>query len=317
MGTTERLLRLLDLLQSRPVWSGPELAERLEVTTRSVRRDVERLRELGYPVNAAQGPGGGYRLGAGRGMPPLLLADDEAVAVAVSLRLAAAGTISGASEPALRTLTKLDQVMPPRLRGEVRAIRDATETLGSTDGQVDGDALLRLARACRDRVRVRFDYETRDGDRAERTVEPVRLVATARRWYLMAHDVDRDDWRTFRLDRMREVRATTWGFTLREHPDPVEFVQRGVTREAYRHRATIGLACSAETLGAQIPPTVGRIEPDGEQACVLHIGGDDLGWMVAHLAALGHELTSVEPPELAEEMRRTAQRLLRATQPRG
>ncbi len=158
-------------------------------------------------MQATQGVGGGYQLGRGRGLPPLLLDDAEAVAVAVSLRMAAGGTVSGASEAALRTLAKLDQVMPPRLRSEVRAIHEATQTLDHGQATVDGEALLRLARAVRDTVRVRFDYEARDGTPSSRTVEPVGLVATGRRWYLMAYDVDRDDWRTFRLDRMQRGRA--------------------------------------------------------------------------------------------------------------
>ena len=217
--TTERVLHLLGLLQQRPVWTGPELAERLGVTTRSIRRDVERLRALGYPVHATQGIGGGYQLGRGRGLPPLLLDNAEAVAVAVSLRMAAGGTVSGASEAALRTLAKLDQVMPPKLRSEVRAIHAATQTLDSGMTTVDGDALLQLARAVRDTVRVRFAYESREQTRSARTVEPVGLVATGRRWYLMAYDVDRDDWRTFRLDRMTRVAPTTWRFREREHED--------------------------------------------------------------------------------------------------
>src|SRR4051812_31525141 len=226
--TTERVLHLLGLLQQRPVWTGPELAERLGVTTRSIRRDVERLRGLGYPVHAAQGVGGGYQLGRGRGLPPLLLDDSEAVAVAVSLRLAAGGTVSGASEAAVRTLAKLDQVMPPRLRGEVRALHEATQTLDAGEPTVDGEALLRVARAVRDTVRIRFEYEARDGTRSERTVEPAGLVATGHRWYLMAYDVDRDDWRTFRLDRMTRVAPTTWRFREREHQDPPADLQRGV-----------------------------------------------------------------------------------------
>ena len=177
--------------------------------------------------------------GAARALPPLLLDDAEAVAVAVSLRMAAGGTVSGASEAALRTLAKLDQVMPPRLRGEVRAIHEATQTLDQGQVTVDGDALLRLARACRDLVRVRFDYEARDGTPSSRTVEPVGLVATGRRWYLMAYDVDRDDWRTFRLDRLRAVEPTTWRFREREHEDPAAFVQRGVASAAYRFQARV------------------------------------------------------------------------------
>ena len=219
--TTERVLRLLGLLQQRPVWTGPELAERLGVTTRSIRRDVERLRSLGYPVYAAQGVGGGYQLGRGRALPPLLLDDTEAVAVAVSLRMAAGGTVSGASEAALRTLAKLDQVMPPRLRGEVRAIHEATQTLRVRPGH---GRRRRPADpgpcSVRDTVRVRFGYESRDGTSTSRTVEPVGLVAAGRRWYLMAYDVDRDDWRTFRLDRMTSVATTTWRFRERDHEDP-------------------------------------------------------------------------------------------------
>ena len=237
--TTERVLRLLGLLQQRPCGPGPSLAERLGVTTRSVRRDVERLRTPRLSRAGDPGVGGGYQLGRGRALPPLLLDDAEAVAVAVSLRMAAGGTVSGASEAAPRTLAKLDQVMPPRLRGEVRAIHEATQTLDSGQATVDGDALLRLARAVRDTVRVRFDYESRDGTPSARTVEPVGLVATGRRWYLMAYDVDRDDWRTFRLDRMRAVEPTTWRFREREHEDPATYVQRAVASAAYRFQARI------------------------------------------------------------------------------
>src|SRR5689334_15660503 len=237
--TTERVLSLLGLLQQRPVWTGPELAERLGVTTRSVRRDVERLRALGYQVQATQGVGGGYQLGRGRGLPPLLLDDAEAVAVAVSLRMAAGGTVSGASEAALRTLAKLDQVMPPKLRSEVRAIHEATQTLEYGAVTVDGESLLTLARAVRDTVRVRFAYESRDGTATSRTVEPAGLVAAGRRWYLMAFDVDRDDWRTFRMDRMSKVEATTWRFTEREHDDPAAYVQRSVASAPYRFQARI------------------------------------------------------------------------------
>jgi predicted DNA-binding transcriptional regulator YafY len=180
-GTTERVLRLLGLLQQRPVWTGPELAARLGVTTRSIRRDIERLRSLGYPVNATQGVGGGYQLGAGRALPPLLLDDEEAIATAVSLRLAAGGTVAGASEAAVRTLAKLDQVLPARLRAEVRALHDAIVTLEGGRIEVDADALLSLARACRDTVRVEFGYAGRAQEPGERRVEPYQLVATGRR----------------------------------------------------------------------------------------------------------------------------------------
>jgi predicted DNA-binding transcriptional regulator YafY len=313
-ATTQRVLRLLSLLQSRPVWTGPELAERLGVTTRSVRRDVERLRDLGYPVNAARGAGGGYQLGAGRALPPLLLEDEEAVAVAVSLRLAAGGTVAGASEAALRTLAKLDQVMPARLRAEVRAIHDATETLAGAAVQVDGESLLTLARACRDLVRVRFGYDDRSGSASERTVEPVRLVATGRRWYLMAWDVGRDDWRTFRLDRMRAVAATTWRFRPREHPDPVEYVQRSVTSSPYRYRARVVVHAPAEEVRARVTPTSAVVSAHGEGASLLEAGAENLYGLAFHLALLGADLEVLEPPELREILAELGSRMMAAAE---
>lgn len=311
-ATTQRVLRLLSLLQSRPVWTGPELAEKLGVTTRSIRRDVERLRDLGYPVNAAQGVGGGYQLGAGRALPPLLLEDEEAVAVAVSLRLAAGGTVAGASEAALRTLAKLDQVMPPRLRSEVRAIQDATATLTGTAIEVDGDALLTLAKACRDLVRVTFGYDARDGAATQRSVEPVRLVATGRRWYLMAWDVDREDWRTFRLDRMRSVQASTWRFRPREHPDPVIYVQRSVTSSGYRVRAKVLMRAPADVVRQKSSPSSATVTPVDEETCLLEAGADDVHPLAFHLAWLGFDFEVVEPPELKDALRRLGERMVAA-----
>jgi predicted DNA-binding transcriptional regulator YafY len=311
-ATTQRVLTLLSLLQSRPVWTGPELAERLGVTTRSIRRDVERLRDLGYPVNAAQGVGGGYQLGAGRALPPLLLEDEEAVAVAVSLRLAAGGTVAGASEAALRTLTKLDQVMPPRLRSEVRAIQDATATLVGAATEIDGEALLTLAKACRDLVRVKFGYDARDQTASERTVEPVRLVATGRRWYLMAWDVDREDWRTFRLDRMRKVKASTWRFKFREHPDPVTYIQRSVSSSGYRVQAEIRIAAPADEVRKRVSPTSGTVTPIDDTSCRLEAGADQLDPLAFHLAWLGFDFEVIEPPELKDALRRLGQRMVAA-----
>lgn len=301
-ATTQRVLRLLSLLQSRPVWTGPELAERLGVTTRSVRRDVERLRDLGYPVHAAKGSGGGYQLGAGRALPPLLLEDEEAVAVAVSLRLAAGGTVAGASEAALRTLAKLDQVMPARLRAEVRAIQDSTDVLAGAAVEVDGEALLVLARACRDLVRVRFGYEDRSGAATQRWVEPVRLVATGRRWYLMGWDVDREDWRTFRLDRAREVTATTWRFRPRDHPDPVEYVQRSVTSSPYRHQARVLVHAPLDVVRRRVTATTATATELDAQTTLLEVGADSLPVLAFHLVWLGLDLTVLEPAELRETL---------------
>lgn len=313
-ATTQRVLRLLSLLQSRPVWTGPELAGKLGVTTRSIRRDVERLRDLGYPVHAAQGVGGGYQLGAGRALPPLLLEDEEAVAVAVSLRLAAGGTVAGASEAALRTLTKLDQVMPPRLRSEVRAIQDATDTLVGAATEVDGDALLTIAKACRDLVRIRFGYDARDRTASERTVEPVRLVATGRRWYLMAWDVDREDWRTFRLDRMRQVEASTWRFKPRDHPDPTAYVQKSVSSSGYRWQATLRMLAPADEVRAKVPPTSGSVTPIDDQTCQLECGADGLYPLAFHLSWLGFDFEVVEPPQLRDALRQLGGRMVAAAE---
>ena len=308
-ATTERVLRLLSLLQRRPSWTAAQLADELGVTDRSVRRDVERLRAVGYPVHATAGVGGGYQLGAGTRLPPLLLDDEEAIATAVSLRLASGGTVAGAGDAALRALAKLDQVMPPRLRAEVRAVHGATDTLVGPGVEIDPELLVTLARARRDGVRVRFRHTGRDGEERERTVEPVRMVTTGRRWYLMAWDVDRDDWRTFRLDRMREVEATARRFRPREHPDPVAFVQRSVAEGPYEHRARVRLRAPADRVRELIPPQVGRVEDDRDGWCVLVVGAVDLDWVAVHVARLGFEAQVLEPPELREAAARLAGQL--------
>ena len=307
--TTARVLRLLGLLQSRPVWTGPELAEHLGVTVRSVRRDVERLRELGYPVLASKGIGGGYQLGAGMSLPPLLLDPDEAVAVAVCLRLAAGGTVAGVGEAALRTLTKLDQVLPARLRGQVAAVQEATVTLDSGVDAVDPEVLMTLARGSRDRHRVRFGYADRGGTTTARTVEPYRLVATGRRWYLLAFDVDRDDWRTFRLDRMSEVGATTWVFRQREAPDAKEFVARSVNQAPYRHVARVRYAAPADEVARHVGPAAASVEPVDDRSCVLVAGADHLEQLAVHLVGIGIDCEVLEPPELLDAMHALAGRL--------
>ncbi|MEU7754180.1 WYL domain-containing protein [Micromonospora sp. NPDC049101] len=307
-ATTERVLRLLALLQRRPSWTAAELAAELGVTSRCVRRDVQRLRVLGYPVYATSGVGGGYQLGAGTRLPPLLLDDEEAIATAISLRLASGGTVAGAAEAALRALAKLDQVMPSRLRAEVRAVHGSTDTLVGPVAEIDAEVLVTLARACRDAVRVRFTYATRDGGEGERTVEPVRMVTTGRRWYLMAWDVDRDDWRTFRLDRLSTAVATTWRFR-REHPDPVAFVQRSVTAAPYRYLARARVHAPPDRVRSLVPPEVGRVEDDRDGWCVLVVGGESLDWLAAHLARLDYEVEVLEPPELREAAGLLARRL--------
>lgn len=309
-GTTERVLRLLALLQRRPSWTAADLAAELGVTDRSVRRDVERLRALGYPVQASVGVGGGYRLGAGTRLPPLLLDDEEATATAVSLQLAATSAVTGAGEAAVRALAKLDQVMPPRMRAQVQALQHATSALAGPGADVDADALVTIARACRDLVRLRFRYAgSRGGAETERTVEPVRMVTTGQRWYLMGYDVDREDWRTYRVDRMSAVEASTWRFRPREHPDPVAYVQDAISTAPYRHHARVRLRAPAEQVRRMVPAAVARVEDDRDGWCVLTAGGDDLDWLAMHVAALGLETEILEPPELRAAASRLAQRL--------
>lgn len=318
--TLARVLGLLNLLQSRPVWTGTELAAELGVTTRSIRRDVERLRGLGYPIRATQGVGGGYQLGAGKALPPLLLDDGEAVAVAVSLRLAAGGSIAGVSEAALRALSKLDQMLPARLRAPVDAVASSTLSLDGTRGGADivpASRLLELAHAIRTPELVTFDYTAAGPGavRTDRRVEPYRLVSAGRRWYLMAFDLHRQDWRTFRLDRIAAVHATGFRFTRREAPDAAEFVQAAISQHPYAHVARVRIAAPAETVRAQIPPTAASVDADGDAACILTAGGNSLEFIAVHVALLGHEATVLEPPGLAPLLRELGARLVRMAGP--
>lgn len=315
--TTGRVLQLLGLLQARRVWTGDELAQRLSVTTRSVRRDVERLRELGYPVAASKGHGGGYRLGAGAALPPLLPDPDEAVAMAVSLRLAASGSVAGVGESALRTLSKLDQVMPARLRSQVAAVHDATVMLApeATDSLVDPDMLMTLARACRDHEHVGVDYTDRSGKATRRRLEPYQLVTTGRRWYLLAHDRDRTDWRSLRLDRMSTVRAMGSTFVPRPAPDAREYVRHSINTAPYRYVARVRYQLPASVVAQHFSPQSATIEPDGADACVLTAGGDDPEAVVLYLARVGDAFEVLEPPEVRDAARAVGQRLRRAGGP--
>ena len=213
LQTSARLLRLLSLFQAQRYWAGAGLAERLEVTARTLRRDVDRLRSLGYPVNSTSGAAGGYQLGPGATLPPLLLDDDEAVAVAVGLRTAAGGTVAGIEEASLRALSKLEQVLPSRLSRRVAALYSFIVPLANAGPTVDAGTLSAIAAACRDHEELRFRYHSRDGSPSVRAVEPHRLVHTGRRWYLAAWDTDRNNWRTFRVDRIQGGQTTGGGLT--------------------------------------------------------------------------------------------------------
>lgn len=309
LGTTERVLTLLGLLQQRQVWTGPELAERLGVTARTVRRDVERLRTLGYQVNASQGVG--YQLGPGQDLPPLLLDDEEAIATAVSLLAGAGGGVASASDAAVRALTKLDRVLPTRLRHEVRALSGAVESFGGGRTPVDPEVVMTLARACRDQVEAGFDYPSRQAVRRRR-VEPYRLVSSDRRWYLFAYDLDRDDWRTFRVDRMTEVAARTWRFRLRPAPDAAAYVQETVASRVYPHQARFLVHAPAETIRAQIPAAAAVVTSRGPDSCEVLTGGVNLDWILMHMVLLDQPFDVLEPPVLNDRCRVLAERLLAA-----
>jgi predicted DNA-binding transcriptional regulator YafY len=312
--TTGRVLQLLGLLQSRRVWSGEELAERLGVTGRSVRRDVDRLRELGYPVHASKGHGGGYQLGAGAALPPLLLDPEEAVAMAVCLRVAAGGSVAGVGESALRALSKLDQVMPSRLRAQVSAVHDATVTLTSEQqaGVVEPDVLMTLARASRDHEHVTLTYTDIRGAVTERRLEPYQLVTTGRRWYLLGFDRDRDDWRSLRLDRMSEVRALGSTFRPREAPDAASYVRRAITASPYRYVARVRYHAPAGVVAQTFSAASVQIEPEGPDTCVLTTGADNAEGMIPWLAMPGVDFEVLSPPEVVEAVRVVAERLARA-----
>ena len=311
LETSARLLRLLTLLEIRPEWAGADLAARLAVTTRTLRRDVAKLRFLGYPVSATPGAAGGYRLGAGAALPPLLLDDDEAVAVALSLRTAASHAVTGVAEASARALAKLEQVLPARLRVQAAAISQATVPL--TGGPVvDADALATIARSCRSRERLRFGYRGRDSEPGERLVEPHRLVQAGYRWYLVARDTARDEWRTYRVDRIDSPAPTGTRFAPRDPPDAAAFVANAVTTAPYRYRARVLLHAPPAAIAADLPPTVGILEAAGDGDCLLTTGSDSLDGLAFHLGHLDCDFTVLEPPELVERVRVLAARWHRA-----
>lgn len=309
MDSSARLLRLLSLLHARPEWPGDELAGRLEITTRTLRRDVTRLRTLGYRIDAVTGRYGGYRLGAGRGMPPLLLDDDEAAAVAVGLRAVTAGTPSGLEEPGMAALMKLEQVLPARLRGRMAALHAATVHMsGTATPQVDADVLTALSQACQRLERLRFAYVDGGNRASRRSVEPYRLVNTGRRWYLVARDVDRDAWRTFRVDRVTEPQPTGTRFSRVSEPDAAALVAQGVALAPYPVRARVALDLPPAEAEKHIPPTLGLLEPYEEGRTLLSIGGD-IEWLTHYLCGVGCDFQVLEPEELRAAVRARGQRL--------
>jgi len=336
-NTSSRTLRLLSLLQNHRFWPGAELAERLGVSPRTLRRDVDRLRELGYPVTAHPGVDGGYQLASGTALPPLVLDDEEAVALAVGLRLATQGAAAeggagrdGAdrgtiAEAAARALAKVTQVMPVRLRRRAEAVAAMTESTSwdparaAQTAAINPDALASAAMACRDAERLRFAYAAASGERTERHVEPHRLVALDRRWYLVGYDLLRNDWRSFRLDRVIGVPEPTGArFRPRTLPaaDAAEFVRRNITAATGTWQVTAVVEASA----AVVKERIGRwatVEADGPERCLVTMtpGDNNLDWPVIALGMAGADFLVVSPPELAARIGDWGARFSRAVRP--
>lgn len=315
LDPSARLLRLLALLQSRSFWSGADLATRLRVTERTVRRDVDRLRSLGYPVHSSVGVAGGYQLGAGASLPPLLLEDDEALAVAIGLRTAAAGTVAGVEESALRALAKLEQVLPKRVRRRVNALREAVAPLYVAGPRVHAGVLSALAAACRHRECASFRYVDGHGRATVRRTEPHGLVHTGARWYLAAWDDDREDWRTFRVDRIEGDVANGQRFVPRDVPegDVATYVSRSVTLQPSKHRARVLFHASRSRIRERAPSLAGDLRAVGADQCRLETRAHSLEALAAHLALVGEDFEIEGPPELFDHVRKLGNRLRRAT----
>jgi predicted DNA-binding transcriptional regulator YafY len=312
--TSSRLLELLSLLQTRRDWPGAELAERLAVSGRTVRRDVERLRELGYPVESLTGRAGGYRLRAGTAMPPLLLDDEEAIAIAVGLITAARSSVAGIEETAVRALVKLEQVLPAHLRRRVAALGSATIAPSFGGPTVAPQHLTLIAAACRDSECVRFAYRRRDGTESRREVEPHTLVNLGRRWYLVAWDRRREDWRTFRLDRLSGPASTGVRFAPRKLPakDAAAYVEQSIIEGPHNYEARVTLHVAAGEIAKRVPSHMGSVEPIDAHSCEFRTRDYDLSWLALRIAMLGVDFEVHEPPELSDHLRTLADRLRRA-----
>lgn len=292
-----RLLRLLGLLQRRALWSGADLAEHLDIDVRTLRRDVDKLRALGYQIEGAPGATGGYRLSGGTDVPPLMLDDDETMAVAVVLGASAVSAVPGIERGVLGALAKLDRLLPPRLREQLRALRAITVPLVSPTELVSTETLIQLAQASEHHLRVQFSYTAQDLQSSQRRAEPHRIVATERRWYLVAYDLDRDDWRTFRVDRITSVVTPGHTFVPRRLDDAAQMVAEGITTAPYTHRAVVALDAPLDDVARLIGPHVAVLyEETGYTRAEL--GFDDFAWVIGYLIGLGMDFEILEPLEL-------------------
>lgn len=307
--TTERLLTILSLLQRRPEWSGPALADELGVTIRTVRRDIDRLRQLGYPVASTTGRTGRYRLTTGgTAIPPLMLDADEAITVAASLRAAAGAGLGTEPAVARRVLAKLEPVLPESLRHQVGALVESTDTLPDSGETVAADVLSTVTQACRDHERLVVDYQRADGVAGERTLDPHRVVATGRRWYLVARDRDRAEWRTYRLDRMRSVRPTGHRVVIDDPPEAAAFVQDAISTAPYEHRVRVEVDASMADLAPLVPPTTAVLSEIDAEHTMVTTGGDRLDLIAYHLLSLDRPFRVIEPAAMRDELARIAGR---------
>jgi predicted DNA-binding transcriptional regulator YafY len=312
ISTSARLLRLVSLLSARPTWTCGELAERMEVTERTVRRDIVRLRELGYGVESDPGPWGGYRLGGGTRMLPLILDDEESLAVAVALREAALSGVLGSDQAALSALLKLRQILPPRIADRLGDMDAAfVHTPRPNQPQIAPGMLLELATACRRGERTRLSYRDREGKASVRDVDPYRLVYTGRRWYFVARDVARGEWRTFRADRVAQTQSTGRAVELADPPDPALLVSRDIAKGAYPLYVTVRLPLPMDQALRLVPPTVGTHQPDAPGATIVEIGGPDADGLARYLLSLGTPLRVLHPDDVRQALLRRTRELLK------
>lgn len=314
ISASARLIRLLSLFQAQRAWTGAALAARLEVTERTLRRDVDRLRTLGYTVDSTSGVAGGYRLGAGTAMPPLLLEDEEAVAVALGLGRPAAGEgdIENAS---MRALAKLEQLMPPRLRRRLDKVRASVVPLARGKTEVRLKAVTLFAEACTDRLQLRFGYRDHHAAATARTVEPHRVVQSDQRWYLLAWDIARADWRTFRLDRIVDAEPTGERFMPRRLPlgDVAAYMARALRVSPFLHHARVVVRAPAKALEAHLGWVGGVPEAvEGGKATRITTGANSLDALAVWLGCLGHDFEVESPPELLAHIALVAGRLAKA-----
>jgi len=315
-NTSSRTLRLLSLLQGRRDWPGTELAERLRVSPRTLRRDIDRLRELGYPIQAQRGRDGGYRLAAGTALPPLMVEDEEAVALAIGLQLAAQSAVAGIAESSVRALAKVVQVMPASLRRRVEALGAMTVPASWGDQgrpNVDPGILTAVALACRDNERLRFSYTAADGRKSGRDVEPHRLVLLGHRWYLAGYDLTRHDWRSFRLDRLTAPHGTGTRFRPRPLPaaDAAAFVRAGLDHVSAGYNVEVVVQAPAEAVRQRIGRWV-TVEPVDATRCLIRMTADSLDWPTMALGAVGADFRVVSPPELLDRVHDWGRRFSRA-----